>query len=140
MANDPLSQFRKTPIASKGEMVPPTEADEYVAFGTKDKVHRLRIRSNPTLVHSPGYNLLLDVVSDGQFGTNFVLVYTVLMVMVKGKNLQKMVFAVENGMADFIQAFDPERWQKPKDETAAFIESIEIEVTEGGSRYGDTKH
>src|ERR1700677_3605069 len=140
MIKHPLSQFRKTPVASKGGMVPPTEADEYVAFGTKDKVHRMRIRSNPTLVHSPGYNLLLDVVSDGQYGTNFVLVYTVLMVMVRGKNLQKMVFAIENGMADFIQAFDPERWEKPKDDMAAFIESIEIQVTEGGSRYGDTKH
>ena len=60
--------------------------------------------------------------------------------MVRGKNLQKMVFAIESGMADFIQEFDPERWEKPKDEMAAFIESIEIQVTEGGSRYGDTKH
>jgi hypothetical protein len=140
MTHDPLSQFRKTPITPKGGMMPPTEADEYLAFGTKDKVPRLKIRSNPTLVHSPGYNLLLDVVSDGQLGTHFILVYTVLLVLVRGKNLQKMVFAVESGMADFIQVFDPERWQKPKDETAAFIESIEIQVTEGGSRYGDTQH
>jgi hypothetical protein len=140
MADDPLSQYRKTPIVPKGGAMPPTEADEYAAFGTKDKVHRLKIRSKPTLEHSPGYNLLLDVVSDGRQGTSFVLVYTVLLVMVQGKNLQKMVFAVQNGMADFIQAFDPERWQKPKDETAAVIDSIEIQVTEGGSRYGDTKH
>jgi hypothetical protein len=140
MTNDPLSQFRKTPPASKGEMVPPPEAGEYLAFGTKDKAHRLKIRSSPILVHSPGYNLLLDVVYDGQHGTQFILVYTVLMVLVQGKNLQKMIFAVENGMADFIQAFDPERWEKPKDDTAAFIESIEIQVTESGSRYGDMKH
>ena len=140
MTNDPLSQFRKTPPSPKGAMIPPSGTDEYLAFGTKDKVHRLRIRSAPTLVHSPGYNLLLDVVSDGQYGTNFVLVYTVLLVMVRGKNLQKMVFAIETGMADFIQQFDADRWEKPKDETAAFIESIEIQVTEGGSRYGDTKH
>jgi hypothetical protein len=140
MTLDPLAQFRKTPTSSEGAMIPPTEADEYAAFGTKDKVHRLRIRSSPTLVHSPGYNLLLDVVSDGQHGTNFVLVYTVLLVMVRGKNLQKMVFAIESGMADFIQEFDPERWEKPKDEMAAFIESIEIKVTEGGSPFGDTQH
>jgi hypothetical protein len=140
MANDPLSQFRKAPADSTGGTIPPTGADEYAAFGTKDKVHRLKIRSNPTLVHSPGYNLLLDVVSDGQHGTNFVLVYTVLLVMVRGRNLQKMVFAIENGMADFIQQFDPERWQKPTDADAPLIESIEIQVTEGGSRYGDTKH
>jgi hypothetical protein len=140
MTHDPLAQFRRTPPAPKGGTIPPKEADEYEAFGTKDKVHRLRIRSAPTLEHSPGYNLLLDVVSDGQYGTNFVLVFTVLLVMVRGKNLQKMVFAIQSGMADFIQVFDPERWEKPKDETAAFIESIEIQVTEGSSRYGDTKH
>jgi hypothetical protein len=139
MKHDPLSQFRKTPPVPKGGMVPPIEADEYVAFGTKDKVHRLKIRSLPTLVHSPGYNLLLDIVSDGQYGTSFILVYSVLLVMVRGKNLQKTVFAIESGMADFIQAFDPERWQKPKDDTAAFIESIEIQDTER-SPMGDKKH
>lgn len=91
-------------------------------------------------MHSPGYNLLLDVVYDGQHGTQFILVYTVLLVLVQGKNLQKVVFAIESGMADFIQAFDPERWQKPKDDMAAFIESIEIQVNEGGSRNVDTQH
>src|SRR5580658_9497989 len=140
MAHDPLAQFRKSPVTPSGGMLPPKESDEYLAFGTKDKVRRLRIRSGATMTHSPGYNLLLDVVSDGQQGTHFILVYSILMVMVQGKNLQKMVFAIENGMADFIQAFDAERWEKPKDDTAAFIESIEVQVTEGGSRYGDTKH
>lgn len=137
---DPLAQFRKVPVSSKGGVVPPVEVDEYVAFGTKDKVRRLRIRSASALTHSPGYNLLLDVVSDGHHGTNCILVYTVLLVMVQGKNLQKMVFAIENGMADYIQEFDPDRWQKPKDAEAAFIDSIEIKVTEGGSPFGDKVH
>ena len=120
--------------------MPPKEPDEYLAFGTKDKVRRLRIRSGATMTHSPGYNLLLDVVSDGQEGTHFILVYSILMVMVQGKNLQKMVFAIENGMADFIQAFDAKRWQKPTDANAAVIDSIEIKITEGGSRFGDDVH
>jgi hypothetical protein len=137
---DPLAQFRKVPTDTKGGVVPPVEVDEYVAFGTKDKVRRLRIRSATPLVHSPGYNLLLDVVSDGQSGTNCILVYTILLVMVQGKNLQKMVFAIENGMADYIQEFDPGRWQKPKDAEAAFIDTIEIKVTEGGSPVADKKH
>lgn len=139
MEHDPLAQYRKTPVTPADGMLPPRESDEYVAFGTKDKVRRLRIRSAATMTHSPGYNLLLDVVSDGQFGTNFVLVYTVLLVKVQGKNLQKMVYALENGMADFIQAFDSERWQKPTDANAAVIDSIEIKITEGGSRFGEEK-
>lgn len=145
MDNDLLAQYRKTPVVSKGaistngRLTPPDEPDTYAAFGTKDKVRRLRICRATPLVHSPAYNLLLDVVSDGRFGTNFVLVYTVLLVMVQGKNLQKLVFALENGMADFIQEFDAERWQKPTDADAPLIESIEIKVTEGGSKYGDDK-
>ena len=131
MSDDPLAKFRKSPILTGGGINPPAATDEYVAFGTKDKVHRLRIRSAKAPDHALGYNILLDVVSDGEYGTNFVLLYTVVMFMIRGKNLQKMVFALENGMADFIQEFDPEKWQKPTDASAAFIESIEIQILEG---------
>ena len=62
-----------------------------------------------------------------------MLVYTVLMVLVRGRNLQKLVFAIENGMADYIQEFDAARWQKPADASAPFIESIEVKVVERGS-------
>ena len=140
MAHDPLSQFRKTPIAPRDAILPPKETDEYVAFGTKDKVRRLDIRMLPDMEHSPAYSLLLDVVSDSRGGTNLMLVYTVMLVMVKGANLQKVAFAVKNQMADYIQEFDPKRWQKPADAQAAFVESIEVKVTEGSSKYGDTEH
>jgi hypothetical protein len=139
--DDPLAQFRKTPPAPKGGVVPPKAPDEYVAFGTKDKVSRLRIRSAMAPVNSPGYHILLNVVYDGEYGTNFVLLYTVLMVLVRGKNLQKVVFAIENAQADFIQEFDPDKWQKPADANAAIIESIEIKIIEGGSSVpAETKH
>ena len=140
MRDDLLSQYRKTPPAPGGGKVPPSEAEEYAAFGTKDKVLRLRIRSLAEPVHSPGYNILLDVVYDGQKGTNFMLVYTVLAVLVQGKNLQNAVFAIENGKADFIQEFDADRWEKPKDANAAFIESIQIKVTGSGSEKMETAH
>ena len=139
MTYDPLSAFRKTPTGSQGEMLPPTGPEEYAAFGTKDRVNRLRIRSAAAPVNSPGYNILLNVVSDAQ-GTNFILVYTILMVLVRGRNLQKTVYAIENEMADFIQEFDPVKWQKPKDATTAFIESIEIKVIESGASNKDTRH
>ena len=133
MPDDPLAEFRKTPPAPRGGPIPPKGTDEYVAFGTKDKVNRLRIRSVMAPVNSPGYHILLNVVYDGEFGTNFVLLFTVLMVLVRGKNLQRVVFAIENGQADFIQEFDPDKWQKPTDANAAIIESIEIKIIEGGS-------
>jgi hypothetical protein len=138
MVNDPLSPFRKSPTGSNGEATPPAEGEEYAAFGTKDRVRRLRIRSTTAPVNSPGYNILLNVVSDGPHGTNFILVYSVLMVMVRGKNLQKMVFAIENEMADFIQEFDPDKWQKPTEDSPV-IESIEIKVV-NASTGNDTRH
>lgn len=140
MADDPLAQFRKSPPVPAGAIMPPKGADEYVAFGTKDKVNRLRIHSALAPTHSPSYNILLNIIFDGQYGTNFVLVYTVMMVLVRGKNLQKMVFAIENGMSDYIQEYDPDRWEKPKDASAAFIESIEVKVTDGGMATDETKH
>jgi hypothetical protein len=131
MPDDPLAQYRKTsnPV---GRAVP-TETNEYAAFGTKDKVHRLRIRSLTAPVNSPGYNILLNVVYDGEKGTHFVLVYTVLMVLVQGRNLQKLIFAIENGMADYIQQFDPAKWQKPADAGAAIIDSIEVRAISSGN-------
>ena len=131
--NDPLAQFRRTPIAPSGGPARPKETDEYVAFGGKDKVARLRIRRAMAPTRSPGYAYLMDVVYDGGYGTNFVLVYTFLMVLVRGKNLQSLIYALENGMADYIQEFDPDRWAKPTDPNAAFIESIEIVVQESAS-------
>jgi len=136
--DDPLAEFRKTPPAPRGGPIPPKGTDEYVAFGTKDKVQRLRIRSTAAPVHAPGYNILLNVVYDGEQGTHFMLVYTVLMVLVRGQNLQKLVFAIENGHADYIQQFDPARWQKPTEADATIIDSIEVKVTDKGN--AETEH
>ena len=136
MPDDPLAQYRRTPSKPVGRAVQ-TDSNEYVAFGTKDKVHRLRIRSFAAPVNSPAYPILLNVVYDGE-GTHFMLVYTVLMVLVKGSNLQKLIFAIENGMADYIQEFDPARWQKPADAGATIIDSIEVKVTDKGS--AETAH
>lgn len=137
MENDPLAEYRRTPPAPKGGIMRRNDGDEYLAFGTKDKVHRLRICGATDPVHSPGYNMLLDVVSDAKGGTYCILVYTVLLVRVQGANLQKMVFAIENSMCDFIQEFDTERWQKPTAADAPFIKSIEVKVTSSSPRFGD---
>lgn len=137
--NDPLAQYRKTPIGSAAGTKPPMGTDEYVAFDAKDKVERLKIRRANDPARSPGYAYLLDVVSDGPYGTNFVLVYTFLMVLVRGKNLQNVVMALEMGTAEFIQEFDPDRWQKPTDERAPFIESIEVVVQESGPSISESE-
>lgn len=129
---DPLAQYRKKPVGSSEQTPPPLGGGDYLAFDSKDKVERLKIRRANAPTRTPGYHYLLDVVYDGSYGTNFVLVYTFMMVCVRGRNLQAVVASLEMGTADFIQEFDSERWQKPKDERAPFIASIEVLVQENG--------
>jgi len=137
--NDPLAQFRKKPIVPGSGTAPPQTPEGYVAFDAKDKVDRLKIRRANDPTRSPGYAYLLDVVYDGEYGTNFVLVFTFLMVLVKGRNLQNLIMALEMGTAEFIQEFDADRWQKPADEKAPFIETIEVVVQETGPSISDSE-
>jgi hypothetical protein len=137
MQHDPLAQWRRTPLVPTA--TEPLEPEKYVAFDTKDKVFRLRIRGADDSIYAPGYNILLNLLYDKQ-GTHFILTYSVMMVLVRGKNLQKVVFAIENGMADFIQEFDHKRWPEPTDATAPFIESIEVKVIDNGLGNNDVKH
>ena len=131
--NDPLAQYRRKPAGVVAEPPPPKGPDEYVAFDAKDKVDRLVIRQANAQARSPGYGYLLDITFDGPYGTNFVLVYSFMMlVLVEGKNLQPVIKALQMGTADFIQEFDADRWQKPKDDKAPFIESIKVVLQDGG--------
>ena len=129
MADDLLAQYRRGTGSSPTGKTPPPDANEYAAFGVREKPARLRIRSNTAPVNAPGYNILLNVVYDNE-GTHFMLVYTVLMVLVRGRNLQKLIFALENNNCDFIQQYDPTKWQKPTAADAAVIDMIEIKNTD----------
>jgi hypothetical protein len=130
--NDPLAQFRKKPVASATEAAPPKGPVGYVAFDAKDRVERLKILSAKENTRSPRYHDLLDVAYDGPYGSNFVLIYSfMIIVLVEGRNLQPVIQALQMGTADFIQEFDAEKWQMPSDEKAPFIESITIVKQEG---------
>jgi hypothetical protein len=126
MADDLLAQFRRTGATSVGGAKLPSVPKEYVAFAAKDRSQYLDIRLARPPYHSPRNNLLVNVAHDGPFGTNFLVTYTTMSVLVKGCNLQELVFAIQNQMAAYIQEFDPHKWPKLKNEKAPFIESIEI--------------
>jgi hypothetical protein len=138
--NDPLAQFRKKPSGTVAEETPPpTGVGEYLAFDAKDRVARLQIRlaTENALTHSPGYCYLLDVVYSGTNVTEFVLVFTFMMVLVRGTNLQPVAVALQMSTAEFIQQFDASRWPKPKDAKAPFIEFIEVISKENGPSPAD---
>ena len=61
------------------------------------------------------------------------------MVMVRGRNLQPVIMALEMATADVIQEFDPDRWDKPTDEKAPFIDSIEVVVQESGPSVSESE-
>ena len=121
---DPLANFRRRTADSS----PSDPGTGYVAFAAKDRVERLKIKRANKPTHAPGYGYLLDIIYDGNHGTNFVLVYTILGVKVSGKNLQPVIMALLAGTADFIQEYDRNQWPKPTDAQAPFIESIEVVV------------
>jgi hypothetical protein len=123
--NDPLAPYRKKPLV---ETTLPAGGDEYIAFAAKDRMERLKIKCANQPTHAPGYGYLLEILYDGTYGTNFVLVYTILGVKVTGRNLQPVIMALLAGTADYIQEFDRDKWPKPTDAKTPFIESIEIVV------------
>lgn len=122
---DPLAAFRRKPIEAANQ--PAKAAQAYVAFEGKDRVERLQIRRALAPTRAPRYLHLYDLAFDGEFGTNFVLYYEHMIVMVRGKNLQTLVSALINGTVDFIQEYHPDIWDKPAAD-AAIIESIEVAV------------
>lgn len=126
---DPLAQYRKRPSGSPVDET--ADSEGYMAFGAKDNVQRLKIRRVEPPMRAPGYNYLLDIAYDKE-GTSLVLVYTFLLVTVRGRNLLPVVMAVESGTCDFIQEFDPEEWKKPAPD-APLIESIGVEMQESSA-------
>lgn len=137
---DPLAAFRRKPVEGANPLA--KESETYVAFGGKDRVERLQIRRVLAPVRAPRYLHLYDMAFDGHYGLNFTLFYEHMVVMVRGKNLQGLVSALQNSTVDFIQEYHPELWDKPADD-APIIESITIAVegdASGSEKPGDAKH
>lgn len=136
--SDPLSQWRRNPIPAKKSagadsppITPQGARNSYRAYEGKDNVMRLLIKRANAPERSPLYADLADVISDGRFGTNFVLLFGVVIASVRGKNLQELVTSLRNHTIDFIQEFDPDLWDLPSDSSVPIIESIEIHVPDG---------
>lgn len=98
---------------------------DYVAFETRDRSRRLRIRRAEGAAHSPDYRYLLDISYDDKTWLDFVLTYSFMQVQVRGKNLQDIIIGIETNACLWIQEFDPQVYSRPKPD-APIIESIEI--------------
>ena len=128
--NDPLAKYRTKAASAPVSFAAPDGPEVYAAFTTTDRVERLKIKCANQPTRAPGYNNLMEIVYDGSNGINFVLSFSWLMVLVRGKNLQPVIMALLASTADYIQEFDPDLWEKPADSTKPIIESIEVVVHE----------
>ena len=133
---DPLEKYRKSPAPGLGRggaavssaplaAAPRAAAEPYAAYAAKDKAERIQLRPALGPQRAPSYVHLLDIASDGPYGTNFSVVFTFMTVLVRGRNLQAVVAALESVNATFLQQFHPELWPRPA-EGDAVIDVLEI--------------
>jgi len=130
---DPLARFRH--IQKNATSDDPLGLDvsgKYVAFEVGDRSQeRLQIRRVLNITHSPSYRYLMDIMSNPG-GTQIILVYSFLMVKIKGSNLQPLTKALEDGVCTFIQDYHANEYLAP-DPKDPFIESIEVKVRQDSS-------
>ena len=72
------------------------------------------------------YSQLNRIGEDGTKGKALTLIWPFMVVVVRGKNLHSIADAVDAEICEFIQQFDGKRHEKPADEVAPFIESMEF--------------
>lgn len=106
---------------------PLEESPTYQAFETQERAARLNIRCARGPSRYPAFTYLLDIIFDYDFSASFTLIYTFMVVEVRGRNLDPVVHALAHGTCGRITEFHPRRHTKPG-ENEPFIESIEIVV------------
>lgn len=131
MKDDPLASFRRTQKTDSTNV--PAEPNYYEAYGIagdRSPDRRLEVRQVLAAWHAPSYRYLMDVVFDGAHGTEIVLVFSFLMVKIKGRNLQAVRRAIIESTCTFIQDYDPREFSLPAND-APVIEKIELVVKDG---------
>jgi hypothetical protein len=101
------------------------------------KVERLEIRRVLGDWCAPSYRYLLDVRFNGWFGTEIALIFTFYRVNIIGKNLDPVIYAIEDGRCEFIQDYHVNEFA-PLEPGQTVIERIEFEFT-GQIMYGCPK-
>jgi hypothetical protein len=102
---------------------------EYLAFDAKDRSHYFEIRTARGVNRAPAYAYLLDVISDGERGTEISLLFSFMVVDIRGKNLKAVTHSLINRECSFIQDYSSQKFAPPKPDEAV-IESIEITARE----------
>lgn len=132
MTDDPLGKFRKAPHKPKTAEPPEKESlPIYKAFTAKNHTKSLQIRAKGEL-QAPAYAYLLNVISDDERGEEIALIYSFMLVKIRGRNLQEVAQALIMHQCHFICEYNADKHPAPEP-SEPLISSIEIVVT---ARYG----
>ena len=132
MSVDPLDKYRKKPTQAS-QAQPDDEADEgfpeeekgYMAYRQGNKAKRIIVKRRVEAHRAPGYSYLVDVMWDGDQGEEIGLVFSHTTIMIRGKHLQDLARQLATEKVQFIQEFDPQKWDHPG-KGEPIIESIEF--------------
>lgn len=131
MTANPLDKFRRdadlAPVAGKNHLGSSLAPYEAFKIASKRQL-RLKVRPAMRAWERINYGYLLRIVEDGIYGTEIALVFTFSVIVIKGRNLQPIAEAIDAECCEFVQQYDPTRWNKPTDATAPFIEEMTIHV------------
>lgn len=125
--HDPLARFKLIQQHATPDDPPGFDAKKrYLAFDTGDRSQeRLKIKSVKAETHSPGYRYLMDIMYNGNEGTQIGLIFSFFTIKITGTNLLPLVEALTDGTCIFIQEFD-ERKFPPPSQNDTIIDAIEV--------------
>jgi len=111
---------------------PKTGREVYEAFRVSlRKRDRLELRFTMQAWLFPRYFDLRDMSANGYHGTEIVLIFPVYDILIAGRNLQSVLYALKESRAVFIQDYHPEAFAPIDDESVPFIESMTVRVKTG---------
>lgn len=109
-------------------VAPPCDGDnrEYQAFRGKTTVHQDMILLVPNKGDHDRYLPVADIrlMAPAKSGREIIIECSTATIQIAGSNLRAGAHAIANRLCGTIEAYDPERRDKPADSIAPFVESI----------------
>jgi hypothetical protein len=132
MSNDLFDKYLDIPSRNSAPASPSAGGiPAYRAFEAKDRLKCLEIRLAKGIHRAPAYAYLLDVISDGGRGTEISLLFSFMVVDIRGRNLQRVAHSLVKRECAMLAEFDARLFTPPAPEEP-LIERIDITVRDGG--------
>lgn len=125
-------QPRADSPAPPDNVVPLRPDRAYKAHVVREHPQRLHIRCANQPSHYPAYSSLLNIIHDHDFDKGFTLVYSFMLVEVRGDHLSTVVHAISYGNCERIIEFHSKLFDRPA-ANEAVINSVTITAAVGST-------